>query len=75
MPTIMHNGVTPYTRYKFVKVLSTEFFVACVVLMKTIFPCFNLKPDDCNLATTILVQKLSYLHKILILGKLWLQFL
>ena len=35
-------------------------FVACVVLMEAIFPCFNLKPDDCNLATTILLHKHSY---------------
>ena len=40
-----------------------RFFVACVVLMEAIFPCFNLKPDDCNLATKILVHKLSQLHK------------
>ena len=39
------------------------------------FPCFNLKPDDCNLATAILVQELSHIHKTLILGKLWLEFL
>ena len=26
--------------------------VACVVLMEAMLPCFNLKPDDCNLATT-----------------------
>ena len=25
-------------------------FVVCVVLIEAIFPCFNLKPDDCNLA-------------------------
>ena len=50
-------------------------FVTCVVLMKAIFPCFNLKPDDYNLPTTILEHKLSYLHKTLILGKLWLEFL
>ena len=50
-------------------------FVACVVLMEAIFPCFNLKPDDCNLATTILVHKLSQLHKTLILGSFWLEFL
>ena len=41
------------------KVLSTEFFVACAVEMEAIFPCFDLKPDDCNLATMILVHKLS----------------
>ena len=50
-------------------------FVACVVLMETIFSCFNLKTDDCNLATTTLLLKLSQLHKTLILGKLWLEFL
>ena len=44
----------------------------CVVLMEAIFPCFNFKPDDCNLATTILVHKLSQLNKTLVLGKLWL---
>ena len=50
-------------------------FVAGVVLMEAIFPCFNFQPDDCNLVTTILVQKLSQLHKTLILGNLWLVFL
>ena len=50
-------------------------FVVCVVLIEAMFPCFNLKPDDCNLGTTILVVKLSHLHKILILGQLWLEFL
>ena len=34
-------------------------FVACVVLMEAILTCFNLKPDDCNLATTNLLLKLS----------------
>ena len=43
--------------------------------METIFPCFNLKPDDCNLATTILVQKPSQLHKALLLVKPWFEFL
>ena len=33
-------------------------FVACVVLMEAMLPCFNLKSDDCNLATTILLLKL-----------------
>ena len=42
--------------------------MACVVLMEAIFPCINLKPDDCNVATTILVQNLSQLHKTVILG-------
>ena len=41
-------------------------FVACVVLVETIFPCFNLKPDDCNLATTTLVHKFPQLHVTLI---------
>ena len=50
-------------------------FVACVVLMEAMFPCFNLKSDDCNLDTTILVHKLSELDKVLILGQLWLAFL
>ena len=49
--------------------------VACVILMEAMFPCFNLKPDDCNLTITILVHKLSQLHKTLILGRLWLVFL
>ena len=49
--------------------------VACIVLIEAIFSCFNLKPDDCNLATTILVHKLSQLHKTLIMGRLWLEFL
>ena len=51
------------------------FFVACAVLMEAIFPCFNLTPDDCNLATTTLVDKLSQLHKTFTLGRLWLVFL
>ena len=50
-------------------------FVSCVVLMETIFPCFNLKHVDCNLATTILVHKLYQLHKTIIPGKGWLEFL
>ena len=50
-------------------------FVACAVLMEVIFACVNLEPDDCNLATTNLVHKLSQLHKTLILGRLWLVFL
>ena len=44
-------------------------FAACIILMGAIFPCVNLKPDDCKLATKILVHKLSQLHKTLILGK------
>ena len=47
-----------------------KIFVVCVVLMEAIFPCFNLNPDDCNLATTILVHKLSQLYKTLILRRL-----
>ena len=50
-------------------------FVAFVVLMEAMFLCFNLKPDDCNLDTTILVHRLSQLDKVLILGQLWLAFL
>ena len=49
-------------------------FVACVVLMEKIFPCFNLKPDDCNLSTTILVRKRFQLNKTFILGRVWLVF-
>ena len=49
-------------------------YVECVVLMEAMFPCINLKFDDWNLHATILVHKLSQLHKllilILILGKL-----
>ena len=47
-----HNGVVAHTCYKFTKVLSTEFLFLCVVLMEAIFPCFNLKPGDCNLVST-----------------------
>ena len=50
-------------------------FVARVVLMEAMFQCFYLKPGDCNLATTILEHKLSQLHKTLILGRFWLEFL
>ena len=32
--------------YNLVKVLSTEFFVVWVVIVKAIFSCLNLKPDD-----------------------------
>ena len=35
-----------HTCYNFVKVLSTKFFVACVVFVKAIFSCLNFKPDD-----------------------------
>ena len=38
--------------------------------MEVILPCFNLKPDDCNQATTILLLKRSQLHQTLTLGKL-----
>ena len=69
-----HNGPMTHTCYKFMKVLYTTFIVTCVVLMEAIFPCFNLNPNDWNLATTILVHKLSQLHKTLILGRLWLEF-
>ena len=48
-------------------------FMACVVLIEAIILCFNLKPDDCNLAVSILVHRLSQLHKTLKLGKLWLE--
>ena len=48
-------------------------FMACVVLIEAITLCFNLKPDDCNLAASILVHRLSQLHKTLKLGKLWLE--
>ena len=47
----------------------------CVVLMEAMFPCFNLKPDEVKLVTTILLLILSQLHKTLILGKLRLEFL
>ena len=43
--------------------------------MEAVFTCLDLKPDECNLATTILVHKLFQSHKIFILGKLWLQLL
>ena len=49
--------------------------VARVVLMEAILPCFNLKPDDCNFSTTILIHKLPQLRKTLLLEKLWLEFL
>ena len=72
MPSIMvpyHNMLKIHER------TTDRRFVAYVVLMEAMFLCFNLKPDDCNLATTILLLKLSQLHKTLILGKLWLEFL
>ena len=50
-------------------------FVVCVVLMEAMFQCFNVKLDDCNLATAILLLKLSQLHETFILGKFWLEFL
>ena len=40
-----------------------KMFMACSVLMEAIFPCFNLKPDHCNLATIILAQRHSHLQK------------
>ena len=49
-------------------------FVACVILLEGMFPCFNLIPGDCNLATTIVLLNFSQLHKTLIPGKLWLKF-
>ena len=49
-------------------------FVACIVLMEAIFPCFNIKPDNWNLATSLLVYKLSHLHKTFIVRTLWLKF-
>ena len=52
-----------------------KIFVACVVLMEAIFPCFSLKPDESNQVTTILVHKLSQLHKTFILGSHWLELL
>ena len=48
-------------------------FLACAGLMEAIFLCFNYKSEDYNLATTILIHKLSQLHKTLILEKLWLE--
>ena len=50
-------------------------FAACVDLIEAKFPCFNLKPYGCNLATTIFIHKVSQLHKAIILGRLWLAFL
>ena len=47
-----------------------KLFVTCAVLMEVMLPCFNLKPDDCNQATTILLLKRSQLHQTLTLGKL-----
>ena len=49
-------------------------FVVYVVLMEPMFQCFNLKPGDYNLATTILQLRLSQLQTA-ILGNLWLEFL
>ena len=49
-----------HTFYQFMKVLSTGLLWHVEVI----------KPDDFNLATTILVLKLSQLHKTLILGRL-----
>ena len=50
-------------------------FVACVNLMKAMLSCFNLKSDDCNLATTILLLNFFQLHETFILEKLCLEFL
>ena len=61
------EGMVKYLTYLSVRTLwiapiheSTihRIFVACVVLIEVIFTCVNLEPDDCNLATTILVYKL-----------------
>ena len=49
-------------------------YVAGLVLMEAMFLCFNLKPDDCKVATMILLLKFFKSHKTLILGKLWLDF-
>ena len=70
-----HNDVIGYICYKLMGSTVNRIFVACVVLVEAISPCFNLKPDDYNLATTILVPKISQLHKTLVLGKLWVEFL
>ena len=70
-----HNDAIGYTCYKLMGSTINRIFVACVVLVEAISPCFSLKPDDCNLATTILVPKISQLHKKLVLGKLWVEFL
>ena len=69
-----HNGAMSYI-YMLQIHESTihRIFVACAVLMEAMLPCFNLKPDDCNLASPNLVLKLSRLHKTLILVKLWLE--
>ena len=42
-------------------------FLACAVLMEEMFSYFNLTPDDCNLASTILEHKLSQLKQTLVL--------
>ena len=55
-----HNGAMAHTYYQFMKVLSTGLLWHVEVI----------KPDDFNLATTILVLKFSQLHKTLILGRL-----
>ena len=52
-----------------------KILVAFVAVAAMFFHVFNLKPDNCNLATTNLLLKLSQLLKTLILGKLWLEFL
>ena len=70
MPSIMvpwHIYITNYYKYITNYILQStihRIFVVCAVLMEAIFPCFNLKPDDCNLATTILVHKLSQLKEL-----------
>ena len=51
MPSIMHNGTT-YMLQIHERTIHKN-FVICLVLMEVIFPCFDLKPDNCNLPTTI----------------------
>ena len=50
-------------------------FVAPVVFVEAMVSSFNLKPDECNLATTILLLNSSQLDQTLTLRKLWLKFL
>ena len=64
-----------HTGYKINESTLHRIFVACVVLMEAILPCLNLRPNGCNLATPILVQKRSQLHKTLTLGRFQLVFL
>ena len=55
-----HNGAVTYTHYKFIKYYSHNLCGMCGFNGSNICS-FNLKPDDCNLATTNLVHKLSQL--------------